>query len=117
MERSRLLDDPAFGVAETIAAAVPAGECVSVSAYAGPAAIDYYNARFDYLLYPRRVEVLTRSEAAPGDCAYWAVFRDTERNLAAEPFQGVWDEDALRARSAALEQVAAGERAAVYRRR
>ncbi len=119
-ERARAVDNPAFDAAHRIADATPEDACVAVAAYAGPAAIDYYRARFDYLLYPRRVTVSARSSAGSGagsgGCEYLAVFRDTPANLKAEPFAGEWDEDALAERTATLENVFRSELVSLYRR-
>ena len=116
-ERRQALDNPAVPVAQRIAAAVPADGCVSVLAYAGPAAVDYYNARFDYLLYPRRVQVYADTSAGLEGCEVFAVFRDTDQNLAAEPFQGQWDDAALAERIRDAEQLSGDQVAAVYRKR
>ncbi len=114
-ERARALDNPAVPVAERISAAIPPEGCVAVLAYAGPAAVDYYNARLDYLLYPRRVEVYPDSEAELEGCAAFAVFRDTEPNLAAEPFQGEWRDGALAERIRDAERLGGDEIVALYR--
>lgn len=113
-ERSLLLDNPAFPVAKEIQQVVPPQGCVTVLAYAGPAAIDYYRARLGYLLYPRRVQVSADSESSAEDCGFLAVFRDSRQNLAAEPFQGNWDESQLRSRLGSLERLD-GERVQLYR--
>ena len=115
-QRTALLDSPAFPAAHAIAEAVPADACVQVLAYAGPGAIDYYNARFDYLLYPRRVSV-SADAAAATDCDYLAVFRDTQQNLAAEPFAGEWDEAALEARTAGAERLGGDANVMLYKLR
>jgi len=104
-ERAALLDNPAFPVAHAIADAVPSDACVEILAYAGPAAVDYYNARFDYLLYPRRVRVTADVSERLDDCDYLAVFRDTPQNLAAEPFAGNWDDAVLAERTRQAERV------------
>jgi hypothetical protein len=114
-ERAALLDNPAYPVAQTIAGAAPADACVAVLAYAGPAAAEYYNARFAYLLYPRRVEVFAGSAASKENCAYLAVFRDTPQNLDADPFAGQWSEDELAARLSGAELLARDAAASVYR--
>ena len=114
-ERTSLLDNPGFRVAQEIGAAVPANECVVVLAYAGPAAIDYYQSRFAYYLYPRKVLVFDTVSAAAGDCRYLAVFRDTAQNLASEPFAGRWNQADLSKRLSALDHVQAGELTEVYR--
>jgi hypothetical protein len=105
-ERAALLDNPALPVAQAIAQAVPPRSCVTVLAYAGPAAIDYYRARFAYLLYPRRVHVFADSSASAADCEFLAVFRDSRQNLAAEPFQGAWEDAELERRLQPLERIA-----------
>lgn len=115
--RAALLDNPAFPVAHAIAKAVPPEACVDVAAYAGPAAIDYYNARFDYLLYPRRVTVAPDVTVSTPDCGFLAVFRDTPQNLAAEPFSGNWDQAALTARTANAERVGGDGAVMVYKLR
>jgi hypothetical protein len=107
-ERAALLDNPALAVGREIAQAVPPRSCVAVLAYAGPAAVEYYRARFGYLLYPRRVQVFADAAASAEDCEFLAVFRDSRQNLAAEPFQGSWDETELERRLQPLERVADG---------
>jgi hypothetical protein len=114
-ERARLLDHPAFSLAQQVSEAVPADACAVLAAYAGPAAVDYYRARLAYLLYPRRIQVLADSAAALGDCGYFVVFRDTEQNLAAEPFAGSWNQQDLERRLASLETVAVTSLARIYR--
>ncbi len=116
-ERVALLDNPASPLSDALARAVPASGCVTVLAYAGPAAIEYYNARLDYLLYPRRVQVFADSAAAQDGCEFLAVFRDTAVNLAAEPFAGSWDSDALESRVAGLERVSSDSLVRLYRAR
>jgi hypothetical protein len=74
-----------------------------------------YRARLAYLLYPRRIQVLADSAAALGDCGYFVVFRDTEQNLAAEPFAGSWNQQDLERRLASLETVAVTSLARIYR--
>ena len=114
-ERSALLDSPASPVARAIANTVPPQGCVTVLAYAGPAAIDYYRARFAGLLYPRRVRVFADSAASAENCEFLAIFRDSRKNLAAEPFQGSWDETELQRRVEALESVASDGPVRLYR--
>jgi hypothetical protein len=114
-ERSALLDTPAFPVAREIARSTPPQSCVTVLAYAGPAAIDYYRARLAYLLYPRRVQVFPDAAAPTENCEFLAVFRDSRKNLTAEPFQGSWDETVLQHRLGALESVAADGPVRLYR--
>jgi hypothetical protein len=116
-ERAQALDNPAVPVAERIAAATPAHGCVTVLAYAGPAAIDYYNARLDYLLYPRQVQVYADTGAGLEGCETFAVFRDTPQNLALEPFQGEWDDAELAERIRAAERVGGDQIVTVYRER
>jgi hypothetical protein len=116
-ERAQALDNPAVPVADRIAAAVPPEGCVAVLAYAGPAAIDYYNARLDYLLYPRRVQVYPSPTAELQDCDVFATFRDTPQNLALEPFQGAWDDAALAQRIAGAERTGGDDIVSLYRRR
>ena len=115
-ERARTVDNPAFAVADEIANVVPSDSCVSVLAYAGTDAIDYYDARFDYLLYPRRVRVVTDSDSPFEHCAFVAVFRDTPANLAASPFEGRWDEVTLSIRLAELDSVHRSDQVEVFRR-
>ncbi len=114
-ERTSLLDNPGFRVTQEIGAAVPPNECVVVLAYAGPAAIDYYQSRFAYYLYPRKVLVFDAVSAAADDCRYLAVFRDSAQNLANEPFAGRWNQADLSKRLSALDHVQAGELTEVYR--
>jgi hypothetical protein len=114
-ERSALLDTPAFPVAREIARSAPPHSCVTVLAYAGPAAIDYYRARLAYLLYPRRVQVFADAAAAAENCEFLAVFRDSRKNLAAEPFQGSWDETGLERRLGPLESIATDGPVRLYR--
>lgn len=116
-QRAALVDNPAFPVAHAIADAVPADGCVDVLAYAGPAAVEYYNARFDYLLYPRRVQVAPDTAFASPECGYLAVFRDTQQNLAAEPFAGQWDEAELAERTAAAERLGGAANVMLYKLR
>lgn len=115
-ERAALLDKPAVAVAREIAEAVPPDACVQVLAYAGPAAIDYYDARFDYLLYPRRSQVTSDWRRDAADCSYVAVFRDTAQNLQAEPYSGDWDEAALQQRLSQYQAVHSIRTAAVYKK-
>lgn len=116
-QRAATLDNPAYRVAAGIRPYVPAEACVGVLAYAGPAAIDYYRARLAYLLYPRRVRVAADSAARFEDCAYLALFRDTEANLAAAPFAGAWDRAELERRLRSLETIFSGSRVSLYRLR
>ncbi len=114
-ERTALLDNPGFRVAEEIELAVPADGCVLVLAYAGPAAVDYYRARMAYYLYPRRVRVVDLVSAPAKGCEYIAVFRDSPQNLAAEPFRGKWDEQQLERRLSSLDPVSDGKFADIFR--
>jgi len=114
-ERASLVDHPAYPVARQIEAAVPERGCVTILAQAGPEALDYYNARFDYLLYPRRAQAFADSSAEMAGCDYLAVFRDTPQNLQASPFEGRWNEAEIEARTAEAEPVARGSAVTVYR--
>ena len=114
-ERTAMLDNPGFRVAEEIEGAVPADGCVLILAYAGPAAVDYYRARMTYYLYPRRVRVVDHISAPDQGCEYLAVFRDSPQNLAAEPFRGKWDEQQLERRLSSLDRVSDGKFADIFR--
>ena len=114
-ERTSLLDNPGFRVAQEIGSAVPLNECVVVLAYAGPAAIDYYQSRFAYYLYPGKVLVFDEVSATAADCRYLAVFRDTAQNLANEPFAGSWNQADLSQRLSSLGHVQTGELTQIYR--
>ena len=81
----------------------------------GPAAIDYYQSRFAYYLYPRKVLVFDEIAAKENECRYLAVFRDSAQNLANEPFAGRWNQADLSKRLNALDHVRAGELTEVYR--
>ena len=94
---------------------MPVDSCVLVLAYSGPAAVDYYQARLAYYLYPRRVLVVDRVSARADGCGYVAVFRDSPKNLAAEPFRGTWDEQQLERRLASLDLVSDGDFADIFR--
>ena len=104
-ERDLRADPVAVQVARDIAAGVPEDGCVTVLAYAGADASDYYRGRLAYLLYPRQVRLFPRSRARTEGCRYLAVFRDTAGNLRGSPFQGRWDQGELDAWLAKLEQV------------
>lgn len=117
LQRSRTVDSVAFPLAEEIAAHVPADGCVSVLAYAGPDAIEYYRPRLAYLLYPRRSLVVPRTGGGLKDCEHLAVYRDTPENLAVSPFAGRWDQPKLDERTAELELVASSRGVLIYRRR
>jgi len=114
-ERDLRADPVAVQVVRDIAAGVPGDACVTVLAYAGADAADYYRGRLAYLLYPRRVRLFPRSRARTEECGYLAVFRDTAANLRGSPFQGQWDQAELDAWLGTLEQVHRGELAQVYR--
>jgi hypothetical protein len=114
-ERSATVDSPAFAAAHEIASIVPPEACVAVLAYAGTDAVAYYDARFDYLLYPRRASVVANSDAKFPQCEFLAVLRDTPQNLAASPFVGQWDNAALSIRLAALELVHRSDKVEVFR--
>ena len=113
-ERSLLLDRPAFAVGREIARVVPSEGCVVVLAHAGPAAIDYYRSRLRYLLYPRRVYTVEQTSATVASCPFLAVFRDTDQNLAAEPFAGEWRQGELRERTRRLRRLNESAVVAVY---
>ena len=85
-----------------------------VLAHAGPAAIDYYRSRLRYLLYPRRVHTFAKTSAKAPNCPFLAVFRDTDENLAAEPFAGQWRQDKLRERVRRLRRLNESVVVAVY---
>lgn len=123
-ERELQADPVAVQVARDIEAGVPAAgnpesRCVTVLAYVGPDAADYYRGRLAYLLYPRQVRLVPRSRSAAragaGDCEYLAVFRDTPQNLRSSPFAGRWNQQELDQRLAALKPVHGGAMAQVFR--
>ena len=69
-----------FRAVRQIERAVPPDACVVVVAQTTPEKLEYYRARFPYYLYPRRVRVVERLDAAPAGCEYRALFReDSER--------------------------------------
>jgi hypothetical protein len=113
-ERTAYFDNPGFQGAQDIADAVPADECVVVLAYAGPDAVKYYQARFRYLLYPRRVLVAADSSTTVDGCGYLAVFRDSAAHLRESPFAGSWDEPSLQQRLSTLRRIAATDFVNVY---
>ena len=115
-ERRLRFDNPVYALSADLAAALPTDACVHVLAYAGPNAADYYDARLDYLLSPRRVKVSTDSSATSGGCEYIAVFQDLSANLQADPFVGTWDTETLRESLASLTRVASTDLVSVYRR-
>jgi len=117
LELARAIDSAAFPLAEEIAAHVPEDGCVSVLAYAGADAVEYYRSRLAYLLYPRRSLVVPRTGGGLNDCGYVAVYRDTPENLAGSPFAGRWDQQRLDERTAELELVSSSRRVLIYRRR
>jgi hypothetical protein len=114
-QRTALVDNPGFRVAQEIGIAVPPSGCVVVLAYAGPAAIDYYQSRFAYFLYPRKVMVFDAVDRTQDGCGYLAVFRDTAQNLVNEPFAGRWNQADLAQRLSGLEPVRSGELTRIYR--
>jgi len=114
-ERVAMVDYPAYIVAEQVKQATPADACVLFLAYTGPEHVNFYKTRFDYYLYPRRIRVESNTGAVVENCEYLAVFRDTPRNLAEEAFRGVWNEDQLRHRLAALREIASGPHLELYR--
>jgi len=114
-ERELKSDPVAVEVARDIAEGVPAEACVAVLAYAGADAATYYRGRLAYLLYPRKVRLYPRSDAAVGDCEHVAVFRDTSQNLRASPFAGRWNQQELDQRLSSLELIQRGGMARVFR--
>ncbi len=114
-DRAAAVDPPGYRVAEEIARVVPACGCVLVLGYTGPEHLRYYQSRFAYYLYPRRVRFSDQTDAPAGGCAFLAVFRDTPASLAQEPFRGRWDEERLRQRTAALTRLFAEERVEIFR--
>jgi hypothetical protein len=113
-ERTAYFDNPGFQAARDIALAVPADGCVLVLAYAGPDAVTYYQVRFRYLLYPRRVRVAADSSTTLEACGYLAVFRDSAVHLRESPFAGSWDQAALEQRLGALRRITATDFVNVY---
>jgi hypothetical protein len=114
-ERLAALDYPAYVVAEQVRERTPPDACILFLAYTGPEHVNYYKTRFDYYLYPRRVLVDANSGRAEAQCGFLAVFRDSPGNLKVEPFRGVWAEDELRQRVAALDKVHSGPHLDLYR--
>ena len=114
-ERIAALDYPAYIVAEQVRQATPASACILFLAHTGPEHVNFYKTRFDYYLYPRRVVIQASTGATTENCPYLAVFRDAPANLKEEPFRGVWEEDRLRARLAALEKIHVGPHVELYR--
>ena len=116
-ERAALLDYPAYVVAEQVRRVTPDDACILFLSYTGPEHVNYYKTRFDYYLYPRRVRIYADTGAVAENCPYVAVFRDAPRNLAEEPFRGVWNEDQLRHRLASMDKIYAGPHLEIYRPR
>ena len=114
-ERLAAIDYPAFVVAEQVRERTPGDACVLFLAYTGPEHVNYYKTRLDYYLYPRRVLVDAHSGRSEAGCAFLAVFRDSAQNLQIEPFRGVWNEDDLKQRLAALDRIHAGPHLQLYR--
>jgi len=108
-ERTAYFDNPGLQATEEIARVVPPENCVTILAYAGPDAAEYYRARFRYLLYPRRVVLATDSAAESENCDYLAVFRDSAQNLRQSPYQGSWDQEGLKQRLALSRRLAASD--------
>jgi hypothetical protein len=104
-ERTAYFDNPAFQAAQEIAPAVPADGCVVILAYAGPDAVQYYQARFRYLLYPRQVHVLADASASVEGCGHLAIFYDSPEHLSQSPFAGTWDAQALKERLQSLRRL------------
>lgn len=113
-QRSAYFDNPGFQAAQDMAPVVPADGCVLILAYTGPDAVTYYQARFRYLLYPRRVRVAADSSATVEGCGYLAVFRDSAVHLRESPFAGSWDQAALEQRLSALRRITATDFVNVY---
>jgi hypothetical protein len=59
-----------FKLVREIQRAVPPGRCVVVVAKTTPEKLAYYRGRFPYYLYPRRVWLVDRPEAAPAGCPH-----------------------------------------------
>ena len=114
-ERSVRFHGRSVPLAQELAAAVPANECVLVLAYAGPSARDFYRQRLPYDLYPRRIHVVTNPRAEREGCSYLAVFRDSPANLNRDPFKGRWNERELNRRLQPLDQVTPGDTVDIYR--
>lgn len=104
-----------YRAVQEIARAVPSDGCVLILSRTGPQHMRYYESRFPYYLYPRRVRFSDHTDAPAEGCGYLAVFQDTPQNLAQEAFQGRWDEAELADRTARLTKVLAGERVVVFR--
>ena len=113
-ERTAYFDNPAFQAAEEIAQAVPADGCVVILTYAGPDAVEYYRARFRYLLYPRQVHVLADASAAVESCGHLAVFYDSPEHLSQSPFAGTWDAQALKERLQSLRRLLVTDAVDIY---
>ncbi len=116
-ERLVVIDYPAYVVAEQVRQATPPDACVFFISYTGPEHVNYYKTRFDYYLYPRRVLVDANTGRTAEHCAYVAIFRDSPQNLQVEPFRGVWNEEELGQRLAAMEKVHSGPHLELYRLR
>lgn len=104
-----------YRAAQAVARVVPPSGSVLVLAYTGPAALNYYQARFPYYLYPRRLRVADRTDAPSDTETYLVVFRDAPATLAREPFRGHWDSRQLGERTAGRTRLFAGDRVEVYR--
>jgi hypothetical protein len=113
-ERTGYFDNPAFQAAEEIAQAVPADGCVVILAYAGPDAVQYYQARFRYLLYPRDVRVFAGIAASAERCGHLAVFYDSPGHLNQSPFSGTWDTQALKERLQSLRRLLVTDAVDIY---
>ncbi len=114
-ERRKLVDYPAYVVAQQVLSVTPPEACILFLAYTGPEHVNYYKTRFDYYLYPRRVLIQANWDAKAEGCGYLAVFQDSPSNLREEPFRGSWDQARLQERLAGMRQVLAGPHLAVYR--
>jgi hypothetical protein len=113
-ERTAYFDNPAFQAAQEIAQAVPADGCVVILAYAGPDAVQYYQARFRYLLYPREVHVFADASASVEGCGHLAVFYDSPEHLGQSPFSGTWDTQALSQRLKSLRRLLVTDAVDIY---
>ena len=113
-ERTGYFDNPAFQASEEIAQAVPADGGVVILTYAGPDAVQYYQARFRYLLYPRDVRVFADTSASVEGCGHLAVFYDSPAHLSQSPFSGTWDSRALSQRLKSLRRLLVTDAVDIY---
>ena len=101
-ERNALEWPAGYRAVQEIARSVPPAACVQILARTSPDRLQYYQARFPYHLYPRRL----RFGDGGGTCEYLALFRDDA---------GTWDEPRVRERAASRTRIFAGERVEIYR--